>query len=90
MTMKTNSETLCNFRVRVKLTFPDSLVRKPVLAHLIREFDVTPDIRRANVFESQGLIVCEIDGERSNVNNALVWLEEQDIAVDFLDSSIEG
>ena len=36
-------------QVRVKLTFPESLVRVPVLAHLVRDFGIEPNIRRANV-----------------------------------------
>ena len=48
--------------VRVKLTFPEDLVREPVIARLVREHDVEPNIRRANVDEHEGWIVCEIDG----------------------------
>ena len=36
-------------QVRVKLTFPESEVPKPVLATMVRRFDVDPSIRRANV-----------------------------------------
>src|ERR1039458_8123820 len=36
-------------QVRVKLTFPESEVRRPVLATLVRRFDVEPNIRRADV-----------------------------------------
>ena len=49
-------------RVKVKLTFPESEVRRAVLATLVRRFDVEPDIRRADVEEHRGWIVCEIDG----------------------------
>ena len=51
-------------RVKVKLTFPESEVRRAVLATLVRRFDVDPDIRRADVEEHRGWIVCEMDGER--------------------------
>ena len=51
-------------QVRVKLTFPESEVRRPVLATLVRQFDVEPNIRRADVEEHRGWIVCELDGER--------------------------
>ena len=38
-------------QVRVKLIFPESLVRTPILARLVRQFDVEPNIRRADVEE---------------------------------------
>ena len=42
-------------KVQVKLTFPESLVRMPVLARMVRHFDVDPNIRRANVEEHRWL-----------------------------------
>ena len=37
--------------------------RRAVLATLVRQFDVEPNIRRADVEEHRGWIVCELDGE---------------------------
>jgi ABC-type methionine transport system ATPase subunit len=76
--------------VRVKLTFPESLVRTPVLAHLVRRFDVEPNIRRADVEEHRGWIVCELEGSASSVEAALAWLREEKIEVDLLGDVLEG
>ena len=54
-------------QVRVKLTFPESEVRRPVLATLVRQFDVEPNIRRADVEDHRGWIVCELDGDAPQV-----------------------
>lgn len=77
-------------RVRVKLTFPESEVPKPVLATLVRRFDVEPNIRRADVEEHRGWIVCEIDGIAAQVEAALDWLRAQHITVDLLGDVLEG
>jgi ABC-type methionine transport system ATPase subunit len=76
--------------VRVKLTFPESLVRTPVLAHLVRRFDVEPNIRRADVEEHRGWIVCELVGRAASVEAALAWLREEKIEVDLLGDVLEG
>lgn len=76
--------------VRVKLTFPESLVRKPVLAHLVRQFDVEPNIRRADVEEHRGWIVCELEGNAASVEAALAWLRDEHIQVDLLGDVLEG
>ncbi len=76
--------------VRVKLTFPESEVRKAVLATLVRRFDVEPNIRRADVEEHRGWIVCEIDGEAAHVEAALDWLRDESITVDLLGDVLEG
>ena len=77
-------------RVKVKLTFPESEVRRAVLATLVRQFDVEPNIRRADVEEHRGWIVCEIDGEASQVEAALEWLRAERITVDLLGDVLEG
>jgi ABC-type methionine transport system ATPase subunit len=77
-------------RVRVRLTFPESEVPKPVLATLVRRFDVEPNIRRADVEEHRGWIVCEIDGDAAQVEEALDWLRAERITVDLLGDVLEG
>ena len=75
--------------VRVKLTFPEQLIKQPLLGRLVREFDVLPNIRRANVEETVGWIVCELAGERDAVEAAIDWLEEKGVQVDRLGDVVE-
>ena len=77
-------------QVRVKLTFPESEVRRAVLATLVRQFDVEPNIRRADVEEHRGWIVCELDGDSTQVENALEWLRHEGIVVDLLGDVLES
>jgi ABC-type methionine transport system ATPase subunit len=81
---------MSDVRVKVKLTFPESEVRRPVLATLVREFDVVPNIRRADVEEHRGWILCEIDGRAAQVEAALDWLRTEGISVDLLGDVLEG
>lgn len=76
--------------VRVKLTFPEDLVRQPFMARLVREHEVEPNIRRANVDEHEGWIVCELAGEAHNIEEALDWLRSQGIRVDLLGDVVES
>ncbi len=77
-------------RVKVKLTFPESEVRRAVLATMVRQFDVAPNIRRADVEDHRGWIVCEVDGEAAAVDAALDWLRTEGITVDLLGDVLEG
>ncbi len=76
--------------VRVKLTFPEDLVRSPIIAKLVREFDVEPNIRRANVTDHEGWIVCEIGGEAADLDRALDWLRAEGLRVDLLGDVVES
>jgi L-aspartate semialdehyde sulfurtransferase ferredoxin len=77
-------------RVRVRLTFPEALVRLPLLARLVRTYDVEPNIRRANVEDDSGWIVCELEGRAPAVDDALAWLRREGVQVDLLGDVVEG
>jgi ABC-type methionine transport system ATPase subunit len=75
---------------RVKLTFPEHLIKQPLLGRLVREFDVLPNIRRANVEETMGWIICELAGEDEAVEQAVKWLEDAGVQVDRLGDVVES
>jgi L-aspartate semialdehyde sulfurtransferase ferredoxin len=75
---------------RVRLTFPAELVRQPIVAQLVRRFDVLPNIRRAEVREETGWMVCELDGDPAALLEALDWLRQLGVAVDQVDHPLES
>ena len=77
-------------RVRVKLIFPESLVREPIIARMVRQFEIVPNIRRADVGEDSGWIICELDGEPAVVDHAVHWLEDEGVQVDLLGDVVES
>jgi L-aspartate semialdehyde sulfurtransferase ferredoxin len=77
-------------KARVRLTFPEHLITEPVLARMMRQFDVEPNIRRANVEEKVGWIMCELVGDRGLVESAIEWLREEGVEVDRLGDVVEG
>ena len=76
--------------VRVKLTFPEHLIKQPFMGRLAREFDVLPNIRRANIDDEVGCIVCELAGEPAAVDQALAWLSEAGVQIDHLGDVVES
>ena len=75
---------------RVRLTFPADLVREPLIGQLVSRFDVLPNIRRADVSDDVGWIVCELDGDAERVTEAMAWMEEMGVDVEPLDQPLEG
>ena len=66
----------------VKLTFPEGLVKKPLTFQMAKKYDVMPNIRRAKVTETIGEIVLELDGEETNLEKGLKFLEKQGVKVE--------
>jgi ABC-type methionine transport system ATPase subunit len=75
---------------RLKLTFPEHLIKQPVMARLVRDFDVTPNIRQAKIEATVGWIVCELGGERARIDEAVKWLRETGVEVDLLGDVLES
>jgi len=75
---------------RVRLTFPEELVREPIVAQLVRRFDVEPNIRRASVDAHEGWVICELDGAPAAIEGAVAWLEEIGVSVDRLGDVVES
>jgi len=74
---------------RLELTFPEKLIKKPVVYQLVKEFDIIPNIRRANVDEKFGWMVLEVSGDDENLEKAYRYLEDMGIEVEFLESFVE-
>jgi hypothetical protein len=51
---------------------------------------VVPNIRKADVGEQGGWIVCELDGDGGVVDEALEWLRAEGVGVDLLGDVVES
>ena len=74
---------------RLELTFPEKLIKKPIIYSLVKEYNVVPNIRRANVDEKFGWMVLELSGEDEALENAFQHLQDLGVEVEFLDSFVE-
>ncbi|HUM17931.1 MAG TPA: NIL domain-containing protein [Candidatus Nitrosotalea sp.] len=68
-------------RLRVRLTFPAELVQKPLIYHLVKDFDLVTNIRRAEVRSDHGWCVLELEGPEEQLEQGVAWLERQGVAV---------
>lgn len=70
----------------LQLTFPETQVTEPVIYHMIKQFDVVPSIRRANIHNHQGWMVIDLSGETADIDNAIEYARSLGIEV----SEVEG
>ena len=75
-------------KARLKLTFPQDLIKEPVIFNMAKEFDVMPNIRRARVTETIGEMVLELDGADENVEKGIESLRQQGIDVELVEGDI--
>jgi ABC-type methionine transport system ATPase subunit len=66
----------------VKLTFPQKLIKEPVIFTMAKKFDVMPNIRRAKVTEEVGEMVLELEAGDENLKKGLEYLKKAGVIVE--------
>jgi ABC-type methionine transport system ATPase subunit len=73
---------------RYFVSFPEALVTRPIVYELVKQFDVVPNIRRANVEGSTGWIIMELGGPNEARDAALQYLRAEGCIVDDMTGDI--
>ena len=67
---------------RVKFTFPQDLIKEPVIYKLGVDFGIVTNIRRADIRDDMGWVVLELEGESEVVEDGLEWVTSTGVRVD--------
>ena len=67
---------------RVRFTFPQGLIKQPVIYQLGQDFEVVTNIRRADVRDDMGWVVLELEGEDKIIDDSLKWVISTGVRVD--------
>ncbi|HEY62922.1 MAG TPA: hypothetical protein G4N95_09765 [Anaerolineae bacterium] len=65
----------------VRLIFPQQMLNVPVINDLIRQYNLTVNILRANINPREGWIDLQITGNSDAIEDAILWLTNQGIEV---------
>lgn len=67
---------------QVMFTFPEKLITEPLIYNLGIQFHVVTNIRRADVTESKGWVVLELEGDETDIEKGLAWMTGKGVRVD--------
>lgn len=67
---------------RVKFTFPEDLIKEPIIYKLGHEFPVITNVRMADVDEHTGWVLLEIEGDAGEIEKSLAWAQARGVRVD--------
>lgn len=65
----------------LRLIYPASLLSVPVINQLIRRYDVTVNILRAQIGTDQGWLEVQLAGSSLVIEEAVSWLKDQGVEV---------
>ena len=76
---------------RVMFTFPQELIKEPIIYNLGQQFNVITNIRRADVSEDKGWVVLELEGEENDIEQGITWVTSKGVRVDpIIGDIVEG
>ena len=67
---------------QVMFTFPQQLIREPLIYNLSHQFKVVTNIRRADVSEDKGWVVLELEGDEAEIDQGIAWMKRKGVRVD--------
>jgi L-aspartate semialdehyde sulfurtransferase ferredoxin len=75
-------------RLRVRLTFPPSLIQEPILYRLVKDFDIVINVRRADVKADYGWVMLEMEADEATLQRGVAWLKERGVQVDPIERDV--
>lgn len=67
----------------VKLIYPEHLLSVPVINQLIRHYDLTVNILRAQIGGTDRWLEVQLAGDPAIIEEAIAWLEDQGIEIQY-------
>lgn len=78
-------------RRRVRLVFSRELVTEPVIYELGRQFEITTNLRRADVTRDEGWVMLELTGEVDEIERGVEYLRSRGVRVEPVEGDlVEG
>ena len=76
---------------QVMFTFPQDLIKEPIIYNLGLKYNVITNIRRADVSENKGWVVLELEGDDADIENSIAWIVSKGVRVDpVIGDVVEG
>ena len=76
---------------QVMFTFPEELIKEPIIHNLSHQFMIVTNIRRADVSENRGWVVLELEGEEKDIEQGIAWVTSRGVRVDpVIGDVVEG
>jgi len=70
---------------KVFLTFPQKLIKEPIIYDLGKNFPVVTNIRGASVTDEIALVALLLEGEAAEVDRAIKFLSDRGLKVENLE-----
>jgi hypothetical protein len=75
-------------KIRLHVSFPEELVDRPMVYEIVKQYDVVPNIRRANVEAHSGWTILELIGDQDRLDASVAYLEDLGCTVNRMEGDV--
>ncbi|MGM0568865.1 MAG: 4Fe-4S binding protein [Elusimicrobiota bacterium] len=74
---------------KIVLHFPKSLINEPIVFKLIKEFNLSYNILKAQILpDEEGLMIMDLSGKESEYNKGIEYLKNSGVSIELLSKDI--
>ena len=75
---------------RIYLEFPPDIAEKPIVYHLVKDFDLMINILKAEITpKEEGRMLLEVIGKNENLLNGLSWIKESGVKIGNVEEKLK-
>ncbi len=74
--------------IKIRLTFPEELIKEPVIYNVGKQYNLITNIRRANVDSKVGWVDLELTGDDEEIKKGVDYIESTGVEVDLIEGDI--
>lgn len=74
---------------KIALRYPKHLVNKPVIYHLIKDYNLELNILKATINSEEGHMVVELSGDKADYHNGIEYILHSGLLIDAFRHEIE-
>ena len=67
---------------QVRLSFQEEIMKEPIIFNLGQQFNVVTNIHLAEISETSGWMVLELEGEEQEIEDSIAWMTSKGVRVD--------
>ena len=80
---------MANIAKRIVLHFPSRLIDRPIVSHLVRDYNLDINILKASIIPGEtGLMIMELSGEQNDYDKGIRFLTKTGVRIQALSQDV--
>jgi hypothetical protein len=71
------------------LTFTSDIIGEAIVYSLGQQFNLVTNIRQAEIGESEGWAILDLDGEEKDIEEGITWLVSRGVRIEPINNEID-